>query len=174
MSNSNQQEGISSRIIKWNKKRNGLDYNPQLEAKMLSEEANEFYMADTFIDRVDAYCDFQFVAIGTQAKIKAERAYDSNTLLGSFNSDFNDFSEYIDSTEYQMLHILREDWERMGLYISLQQYLDKSLEIVLEANEAKGTTKGADGKVLKGEDYKKPEDSLEELLKDMVDNCLGG
>ena len=41
---------------------------------MLSEEAREFFLATTLVDRLDAWADFAFVAIGAACKHMAVRS----------------------------------------------------------------------------------------------------
>lgn len=65
--------GTLYRIIAWNRKRNKLRFDPNLEMKMLSEEFNEFLMAETLPHMIQEFCDIQFVFGGTMAKYYAQK-----------------------------------------------------------------------------------------------------
>ncbi len=154
---------VLNRIVAWNRERNNLEFDGNLETQMLSEEANEFYMAETFVDQVDAYCDFQFVAVGTLAKFNASKLNEASELsYVKENADF--IISYMNRNSEAMYDILQTEWDIFQLYQSLDQFLNTCLEIVLNANEAKGKIKNAEGKIQKGAAYVPPESSIKELL----------
>ena len=61
-----------SRVSTWNRERQNLDYDSDLEIRMLKEELKEYidgvYIRDK-VEQIDAICDILFVALGTLAKM---------------------------------------------------------------------------------------------------------
>ena len=55
-------------IVDWNKLRNGLVCNEELEDAMLREELQEYFDATELVDKLDAVADYLFVAGGTVTK----------------------------------------------------------------------------------------------------------
>ena len=157
------------KIIKWNKDRNQLKYSPKLEGSMLSEEAREFFEADTFIDRVDAYCDFQFVSVGTKAKLLNQTMY-GIAEIRNVNKELSDYEEYFYQVTDLMNKVLEEEYESFKPKIPLGKFLNLSLKIVVDANEQKSKNKNAEGKVQKGENFVPPEQSIKALLS----TCISG
>lgn len=163
----------TQRILQWNKKRNNLKYDIDLETKMLTEEANEFFVAETLVDRLDAFADFAFVAIGTAMKYMAVKHKDFHNL-DIDKADFEALSEYINTVQSQMGTMLYEEVSALKtsmLYedengdTDLSKLLEDVLLIVISANEAKGFELNADGKVMKPEGFVKPEAQIDNLLK---------
>ena len=150
-------EGIINQIIRWNRERNGLALNIDTEVKMLTEEANEFFMAETKEDRLREAADFQFVWIGTLAKCLGGRCKNELDFM-SRKKFFDDIEEWVDDEIEIMTEVLEED----GTY-----YLwPRVLEIVTKANLAKPKTKNVDGKVIKGDDYIDPIEEIKQILKE--------
>jgi len=148
------------RVAKWNFDRNNTSFDMELELNMLAEEAQEFKdgMIDYFnaikgidqeaildakVELVDAYADSLFVFRGTQFKV-----------LGTM-IDFSGVQETLD----YMVHILK------SINIS-DMVLDEAYNLVVEANEAKGTQK-VNGKIQKGEDWFDPKHAIRKLLTDV-------
>jgi len=157
---------LQQRIIDWNRTRNSLAFDPNLEVVMLREEASEFYMSSTLVDRIDAYCDFLFVSVGTRAKFGATKAVDCKTDWVEMKELF----EWITFTLNEMKAILIDELEcNSGILVNWEHVLDTVfLDIVVNANEAKGTEKDENGKVKKGPDYKKPEAEIERVLNEKM------
>ena len=150
-------EGIVNQIIRWNRERNGLDFNADTEVKMLTEEANEFFMAETKEDRLREAADFAFVWIGTAAKCLGGRCKDRKSLM--LRKDFfDDIKEWVDVETEEMAEVMEED----GTY----HLVPRALEIVTKANFAKPRTKNVDGKVIKGDDYIDPIEEIKQILKE--------
>lgn len=150
-------EGIINQIVRWNRERNGLSLNIDTEVKMLTEEANEFFMAETKEDRLREAADFKFVWVGTTAKCLGGRCKDWQSLM-SRRGFFDYIRKWADAETEAMTEVLEED----GTY-----YLwPRVLEIVTKANLAKPKTKNVDGKVIKGDDYIDPIEEIKQILKE--------
>lgn len=161
---------ITQRIIKWNRDRNNLKFDLDLEVKMLTEEANEFYQAEHLVDRMDAWADFIFVGTGTIMK------YLNNKL-----NYFEDLKEMIEQTDLlsswmehqriQMIELLEEEVNAInpqGSYKDenfVDNILKEVLETVVDANEKKGNKLDANGKVTKHPDFQKPEAKIDNILR---------
>lgn len=150
-------EGIINQIVRWNRERNGLALNIDTEIKMLTEEANEFFMAETKEDRLREVADFNFVWIGTVAKCLSGRCKDWQSIM-SRKGFFDCIKEWVDAEEKVMIEVLEED----GTYY----LLPRVLEIVTKANLAKPKTKNVDGKVIKGDDYIDPIEEIKQIIKE--------
>ena len=150
-------EGIVNQITRWNRERNGLALNIDTEVKMLTEEANEFFMAETKEDRLREAADFKFVWIGTVAKCLGGCYKDWQSLM-SRKGFFDYIKGWVDAETEVMTKVLEED----GTY----HLLPRVLEIVTKANLAKPKTKNVDGKVIKGDDYVDPLEEIKQILKE--------
>lgn len=146
-----------TRIINWNIQRNGLHYNPKLEEEMLDEEFKEFMdgikdyytattsteLLDAYVDIIDAFCDYMFVAVGSIGKghtcnsMQLRKNY-MLTVISHITAKILDINDTEDIVSYAM-------------------------ECVIIANEAKPINKTT-GKVVKGDDWKDPK----ELIKAYV------
>ena len=163
------------RVFNWNLKRNNLHYNIDLESSMLSEEAREFFEAEHLVDRFDAWADFVFVAMGTVGKYMAMPHKDIDSIVDT--KDPTDvLLEWVEHIRTQMIEML--GYEVHAIYPQLpyqQGYSEEEdpfemlcmdvLNIVITANEQKGTEKNAEGKVQKPEGFVKPEKQIDNLLK---------
>lgn len=177
MTQSNNIKPRPIRIIDWNRIRNGLECKPSLEYKMLSEEAREFFMAENIVDRLDAYADFEFVWQGTKAKFLACDAEVASQWLNGWQENYIALVDYHDLVVDEMFNILSEELvpllpiklvDSAGSYESaVGRILSHVLDIVVEANEAKGTEKNAEGKIQKGPDYVPPENTILDYLFDI-------
>ena len=150
-------EGVVNQIIRWNRERNGLAFNIDTEVKMLTEEANEFFMAETKEDRLREAADFKFVWVGTLAKCLGGRCKNELDFM-SRKSFFDDIKEWADSEEEAMSEVLEED--------GTNYLLPRALEIVTKANLAKPKTENADGKVIKGVDYVDPIEEIKQIIEE--------
>ena len=150
-------EGIINQIIRWNRERNGLALNIDTEVKMLTEEANEFFMAETKEDRLREAADFVFVWRGTSAKCLSGRCKDWQSIM-SRKGFFDCIRKWVDVVTDAMTEMLEED----GTY----HLWPRVLEIVTKANLAKPKTKNVDGKVIKGDDYIDPIEEIKQLIKE--------
>ena len=150
-------EGIVNQIVRWNRERNGLAFNIDTEVKMLTEEANEFFMAETKEDRLREAADFKFVWVGTLAKCLGGRCKNELDFM-SRKSFLEDIEAWADAEEEAMSEMLDEDGTR--------HMLPRALEIVTRANLAKPKTKNSDGKVIKGDDYVDPIEEIKQIIEE--------
>ena len=150
-------EGIVNQIVRWNRERNGLAFNIDTEVKMLTEEANELFMAETKEDRLREAADFHFVWVGTLAKCLGGRCEDWQSIL-SRKGFFDYINEWVEYEIEVITKVLEED----GTY----HLWPRVLEIVTKANLAKPKTKNVDGKVIKGDDYVDPIEEIKQILKE--------
>ena len=164
---------ILLRILKWNAKRNNLDFNIELEANMLSEEASEFFHSETLVDRLDAYADFVFVGVGTVYKHLASR----HKYFIGIQEDFDQMStltEWMNTVREQMIEIISNEILTLSPTCNyrneeiIEEILNATVEIVVDANEKKGFERDSNGKVKKGDDYVKPEKTIHTLLKEKL------
>lgn len=160
---------LETRIRNWNLTRNGLKFNLDLETQMLSEEAREFYVAQTLVDRLDAFIDFQFVFIGTIYKFNATK-----------HENYDEFASVLDGMDTLSswaTHVMSEMVEQLSTELmsycpallyqeaGISEILTEALEIVVSANEQKGTELDENGKVKKPKGFVKPEERLDRMLK---------
>ena len=164
---------ILIRILTWNSIRNNLDFNIELESNMLSEEASEFFHSKTLVDRLDAYADFIFVGVGTVYKHLATRHKYHRSLEEDF-MQMESLTEWMNTVREQMIEMLSNEILTVDPKCAykneeiLEEILNESVNIVVTANEAKGTQRNADGKVMKGENYVKPEKTIHAMLKEKL------
>lgn len=147
---------ITNRIVAWNLKRNNLAWNFELEKSMLMEEVREFLEAKTLANRLKEFADIAFVFIGTKAKAEksgeGSLAYDD--LINWVDASLVVFGKTIVDT---LIELFGEDAD-------LDEFADQVMNLVVSANEAKGTEKDENGKVIKGANYVKPEPEIEKLI----------
>lgn len=140
--------------IKWNRDRGLLkNFDPKLELKMLSEEAREFYEAETLAHMLAEYADFEFVLDGTKAKFGCQSItshIDIDLRVKTFD-DIISWAETIKSDMIQCIGSMLGDqfYECAGL-------INIARRIVVKCNCLKGTEKDKDGKVVKGTKHVDP------------------
>lgn len=160
----------TQRIIDWNRKRNGLKFDIDLETQMLSEEANEFYMAETLVDRFDAWADFIFVGVGTVTKYLATK-HKYYVDQKETQEQVDALTAWMEHNRMQMVELLSEEILAINPKYGqddgemFDELCKKVQDIVIEANEAKGTTLDCKGKVTKHADFVKPELQIDNLLR---------
>ena len=140
------------RIAKWNYVRGNTNFDIELEERMLSEEAQEFkdgmqmYFVEyekALVEMVDAWCDYHFVLQGTIYK-----------ALGT-SSNIDRFKIYE-----------RFMWETLTRQLGIHKdTLEDCMNVVIDANELKGTAK-VNGKTVKGDAWRDPKELITEILKD--------
>lgn len=146
------------KVFDWNLERDLLDkkFNPALQAKMLSEESNEFYLAyrdNDMVGMIDAYCDFIFVLRGAQASL----------IATDFSDDYHAYKTALDIVNgatnqgFMILEILLK-----AVPISNQE-LDVCFGFVIEANEAKPKDT-VSGKIIKGPNWRDPKEKIKALV----------
>ena len=156
---------LDQRIIDWNRKRNNLYFDIDLELRMLQEEAQEFFTADNLVERLQEYSDFIFVYAGTLAKYMAsksttvEQFRQTHDLMAELQTWAENILSYTGQILRRELSLLAPDDETQT------NILTRALEAVVKANEAKGIEKDENGKVKKGPNYVKPTDAINEIIK---------
>ena len=153
---------FSSRVRQWNLERNGLFYDAPLEKSMLKEEFKEYLEAKTYVDRVDAWCDFVFVYLGTVAKYQyfwATTREDTIYTIGykTYATRLDEFEEFFCYVTNHMVRELRAE------FICDEEYVfNTCMTFVCEANDKK---KAGSGKIKKGEDWVDPKEKIRDFLE---------
>lgn len=142
------------RVVKWNRDRGLLlEFNPDLERRMLSEEAREFYMAETLVCKLAEYADFVFVLEGTKAKYGCN----SGIKTEAFDSykEYKELYAWASLLRQEMYELLMDILRRAGYANESNKLLGLAYDAVCSCNELKGLDKES-GKIKKGENYKDP------------------
>lgn len=63
---------IFERVANWNSKRYDRQYDHALSVRLLEEELQEYFDANTLVDQLDAMCDVVYVAMGILWKIDVD------------------------------------------------------------------------------------------------------
>jgi len=149
-------------IVAWNRDRGLLKtFDPVLELRLLTEEAKEFFNAETFSHMLVEYADFVFVKTGTKAK-----RYCNSFPSSFFKSDYANFKALMDwaeEVESEMISILASKAEREDFKVDLETAIHLALSVVIDNNNKKGSEK-VNGKVVKSDNQYKPEEVLEKLI----------
>lgn len=154
-------KSLQTRIIDWNRERNGLVLDLDLESRMLAEESKEFFLAESFPHRLQECADFLFVLFGTQAK-----ALSTHPGIGLTRwQEYKALKEWADATLNKMLEVLEEEEVEANGFEgdSARALVSVALGFVTEANEAKGKEQ-VNGKVVKGPNYRSPLPRIEEFV----------
>jgi hypothetical protein len=156
----------TDRIVRWNRDRGLMKtFNPNLEAKMLTEEAREFFLASEVEHMLQEAADFMFVKTGTVAKYFAQESEGVQKLLSDYDH-FNHMFEWMRDTIDCMVDVLTSKYIACGFpTIQLESDLELALSFVCNANDAKGKEK-VDGKVVKGKYYIDPIEQIRDYLKE--------
>lgn len=147
--------------VKWNQERGTLKWDEKslsLEYKMLSEEANEFFCADGFVDRMDAFLDFIFVATGTEAKFYSRRLGDN--MAAVFDVEEEKIFGYIEKVSKYMHDFLYAEYVEITHKNPLRSVPFDRAVMQCYDYVLKGTEKDADGKVKKPENFVSPESMM--------------
>lgn len=130
-------------VTQFNKQRNKLTIDMNLEGAMLLEEIKEFWDAETVAERLDALVDTEYVWYGT--RIKA--SYNGISLPPETRVA-------IEESIHLMFTYLQEE---LGAHF--HTCYSSAKKIVCEANALKGQKLNEDGKVLKDKAYKQAVDA---------------
>lgn len=156
----------SYRVLRWNQERDNLHLDLDLEARMLSEECKEFFLAPSLENMLKEHADFRFVWAGTQAKMYCLKAETYAELTSNY-SEYFALKQWSADMMSEMFGDIRDTlWgsSKKPPSGSLQMFLDIVYRIVIESNETKGKTK-VNGKIVKGDDYQDPEPRIAEALR---------
>lgn len=124
-------------------------------------------MAESLVDRLDAWADFSFVSIGTACKYMALK-YKDYERLEIEAAEFEEIADYINTVSSQMIAMLVEEISDISQSTDIDELMGKVLDIVIDANEQKGTELNSDGKVQKPDGFVKPEARIHNLLSKML------
>ncbi len=161
-------------IVRWNRDRNQLALDFNLEAKMLSEEAHEFFTSDTFEEQVREYADFLFVFTGTVSKFCSVRYQKFDSMLQVFEAyrALNTWAHEIREEMFSLLLATLEcsfpEAEEDELKSLLLFIVGEVLKLITNANMKKGTQKDKSGKIMKGADYVDPEPEIRETIQSIL------
>jgi hypothetical protein len=155
---------LSDQTIAWNRDRQNLDkFDPQLEVRMLTEEAMEFFQARTYEHMLQEYADFIFVKDGTYAKYYGQ----GNPGLTMFQTGVEAFAsldKWCKGTETHMLKCLTDKAIKEGFFQDdIPKHIVFSRSCVVAANNAKPIKK-IDGKVIKGDKHQDPLNDIERFI----------
>jgi len=166
--------------IKWNYERNKLEFKPELEIKLLTEELTEFKnhlkiyfdkvenfrskkfeeitdeetesMLDTIVDLIDAVCDSVFVLFGSKSK-----------SIGYIFPELVNLEREVEFIKSVLFDILTAE---LGIKPkTAEDLISISYKAVVEANKQKGTKKDENGKVMKPKNFEGPEVKIKKYLK---------
>lgn len=162
-------QGLKARIVKWNRDRGLLEpgFDPALEVKMLSEEAREFFLAETFEHQLAEYSDFLFVMTGTRAKFFST-IHESPTVMAYILPQWDSIDTWMEETKQEMYDVL-VSVATVRCYTNLLGMITESLKIVTGCNEIKGTKK-CNGKVVKNKIHVDPVDKIKEMIRGYQSN----
>lgn len=150
---------LKALTVKWNRDRGLLDkFDPKLELKMLSEEAAEFYAAETPAHMLAEYADFQFVLDGTKAKF-GSHCIESHIDLDLRVQTFKDMMSWAGLIQSDMRSCLASVFQPNPNEV--HGLIEMARGIVIQCNFKKGKKKDADGKVVKNEEHINPTDLIE-------------
>ena len=156
---------FSARVRQWNLERNGLHYNALLEKSMLKEEFKEYLEATTLVDRIDAWCDFVFVYLGTVAKYQyfwSTVTEDTNYTIGY--KTYLDRLEELESFFYSVTNDIVSDL-RAEFMCDKEYLFDTCMTFVCDANDKKKADKNSNGKIKKGVDWVDPKEKIRDFLE---------
>lgn len=142
---------LKYRTVEWNRARGTLEvFDPMLELRMLTEEANEFYHAETYPHMLQELADFIFVADGTDAKYRAQKDQ-SITMFMTGAEAYETLSSWVSKTAYEMYLVLKGKAVACGVFSGdVIADLEYARSCVVTANESKPNKK-VEGKVVKGD-----------------------
>lgn len=157
---------LKALTVKWNRDRGLLDnYDPSLELRMLSEEAKEFYAAETLAHMLAEYADFQFVLDGTKAKFGSQ-VISSHIDIDLRVKTYNDIMSWAGKVMADMYNCLSSvlDEHRHGHRHELDGLINMASSHVISCNNLKGLKKDEEGKIQKDENHVDPKDLIEAEL----------
>ena len=168
---------IETRVYNWNKVRDHVEFSSGFELRLMSEEVAEGIQAvadNNITVLIDSICDMDFVFGGTTYKYGL-RKYDAMASMSSLENNESNFESlrkfYVRNRQalFASLSMMLNDGVGNQVNeVKIHFILDKSLELVCDANDQKPIEKDADGKNQKGEDFISPDKKIESLWKSVV------
>lgn len=153
---------LKALTVKWNRDRGLLNkFDPKLELKMLSEEAKEFYEAETIAHMLAEYADFQFVLDGTKAKFGSQ-VISSHIDIDLRVKTYNDIMSWAGKVMSDMHNCLSSVLD--GHRHELNALINMARGHVISCNNLKGLKKNEEGKIQKNEKHVDPKDLIEAEL----------
>lgn len=144
--------------VKWNRDRELLNlYDPKLELKMLSEEAKEFYEAETLAHMLAEYADFLFVLDGTKAKFGSQliTSHIDIDMRLSIYGHILDWADVVkQDIESCLASALGGNYHEIGGLVSMAR------GHVIACNNLKGMKKEG-GKIVKNKEHVDPVDLIQ-------------
>ena len=152
---------LKALVVKWNRDRGLLDnYDPSLELRMLSEEAREFYMAETLAHMLAERADFEFVLHGTKAKFGSQKL-SSHIDMPLYMDTYTDIVDWAEVVAEDMDRCLESALGPMCHEIA--GLIRLALDVVVQCNNRKGKNK-SEGKIVKIENPPDPVALIQEQL----------
>lgn len=153
---------LEARVVKWNWDRHLLSkgFDPTLELKMLSEEAREFYLAESLEHKLAEFADFLFVRYGTIAKYHGNLVTSAATFLSERESWLS-LRGWMEDVEKEMRSLLIPDCIKAG--VDVNKAIIWALKAVIANNELKGV-ETKDGKVIKNKIHTDPVTQIRRYL----------
>ena len=153
---------LKALTIKWNRDRGLLNnFDPKLELKMMSEEAAEFYAAETPAHMLAEYADFQFVLDGSKAKFGSQ-VIESHLDLDLRVKIYNDMMTWASKVQSDMRSCLASVFQPNPSEVN--RLIDMARGLVIKCNFMKGEKKNAEGKIVKNEEHINPTDLIQAEL----------
>jgi len=142
-------------VLAFNKVRNKLVLNKELEVEMIKEEIQEFFDATNLAERIDAMIDVRYVYEGTQIK------YNYNFLPMD-----DDITKVVGQFHRMSTTIVAKELGDDSQY--LDKIMDKAWDIVCDINALKVSELDENGKVIKQEGLPNATDAIAEMLDTVV------
>ena len=157
---------MQKKIIEWNRDRDLLGkFDPKLEIKLLTEELNEFYMAETFSEALAEAADFIFVWKGAKA-IFYSTEFNSVIEFKIAKENFDIIKDWAESALKEINTVLlTKYWDVGHLKLTFDECKDFALRSVIKNNNLKGKNK-VDGKIQKSPKQINPADVIREKIYD--------
>lgn len=160
---------FANQILEWNRKRGLLDsFNPGLSMKLLSEEAKEFFKAETLPEMLCEYADFWFVWLGYKsiAACCPVHPVDLDVAVKSMMSLESWFLSIENHMTQCLLSKYRSEYisDNLDRWALLQNDSKKAMAFVIQCNEQKSSKKNEDGKIVKADNQLRPVPLMQEFL----------
>ena len=156
-----------NKIKKWNLLRDNNKFDYSLETNMFNEENREFY------EIYNAYLISEVLTLEAMTKMCDAHA-DSNFVLGGTihkastsvmtHKDYDHYASILAVANHE-INLMTQFIAEIVPFGGLD--LDHCLELVIEANEQKSTTRNEYGKITKPEGFIAPDQKIKEYLMEL-------